>query len=49
MKTALIIGATGLTGKKLTRLLLADKRYVHIKLLVRKPMDIHGNELFVSG
>lgn len=40
MKTALIIGGTGLTGKKLTRLLLADKRYQQVKLLVRKPMDI---------
>ncbi len=40
MKTVLIIGGTGLTGKKLTRLLLADKRYQHVKLLVRKPMDI---------
>jgi len=40
MKTALIIGGTGLTGKKLTRFLLADKRYKQVKLLVRKPMDI---------
>jgi uncharacterized protein YbjT (DUF2867 family) len=40
MKNALIIGGTGLTGKKLTRLLLADKRYKSLKLLVRKPMDI---------
>lgn len=40
MKTALIIGGTGLTGKKLTQLLLADKRYQLIKVLVRTPMDI---------
>lgn len=40
MKNALIIGGTGLTGKKLTRYLLADKRYGSVKLLVRKPMDI---------
>lgn len=40
MKTALIIGGTGLTGKKLSRLLLADKRYQQVKLLVRKPMGI---------
>ena len=40
MRNALIIGGTGLTGKKLTRLLLADKRYQQVKLLVRKPMDI---------
>jgi uncharacterized protein YbjT (DUF2867 family) len=40
MKNALIIGGTGLTGKKLARLLIADKRYSAVKLLVRKPMDI---------
>jgi len=40
MKTALVIGGTGLTGKKLLRLLLADKRYGLVKVLVRKPMDI---------
>jgi uncharacterized protein YbjT (DUF2867 family) len=40
MKNALILGGTGLTGKKLTRLLLADKRYGAVQLLVRKPMDI---------
>jgi uncharacterized protein YbjT (DUF2867 family) len=40
MKNALIIGGNGLTGKKLTRLLMADKRYRTVKLVVRKPMDI---------
>ena len=40
MKTAIVLGASGLTGKKLVRLLLADKRYTKIKLLVRTPMDI---------
>ncbi|HMO60535.1 MAG TPA: oxidoreductase [Ferruginibacter sp.] len=39
MKTALIIGATGLTGKQLTYLLLGDKRYAKVVLLVRTPLD----------
>jgi uncharacterized protein YbjT (DUF2867 family) len=39
MKTALIIGGTGLTGRKLYKLLSADKRYVKIRLLVRKPIN----------
>jgi uncharacterized protein YbjT (DUF2867 family) len=39
MKVALIIGASGLTGKKLTRIMLADKRYSEVKILVRKPLD----------
>jgi uncharacterized protein YbjT (DUF2867 family) len=39
MKTALITGATGLTGKQLTYLLLGDKRYSKVVLLVRTPLD----------
>ena len=45
MKNALIIGGTGLTGKKLTKYLLADKRYGSVKLLVRKPLDISYEKL----
>lgn len=40
MKSAIIIGGTGLVGKKISRLLLADKRYSLVKMLVRKPIDI---------
>jgi uncharacterized protein YbjT (DUF2867 family) len=46
MKKALIIGGTGLTGKKLTSLLLADKRYGSVNLLVRKPVDIIYEKLY---
>jgi uncharacterized protein YbjT (DUF2867 family) len=46
MKNALIIGGTGLTGKKLTSLLLADKRYASVNLLVRKPVDIIYEKLY---
>ncbi len=40
MKTALIIGGTGLIGKQLTHLLVGDKRYHKIILLVREPMNL---------
>ena len=40
MKTALILGGTGLIGKQLTHLLLGDKRYNKIILLVREPMNL---------
>lgn len=40
MKTALIIGGTGLIGKQLTHLLLGDKRYSKVTLLVRQPMNL---------
>lgn len=39
MKTALVIGSSGLTGKKITRLLLADRRYGKVILLLRKPLN----------
>ena len=39
MKTALIIGGTGLVGKELTALLLNDNRYSQIISLVRKPLE----------
>ncbi len=49
MKTALILGATGLIGRGLTNLLLADIRYSKIIVLVRKPMDfIHKNLLQIT-
>jgi uncharacterized protein YbjT (DUF2867 family) len=45
MKTALVLGGTGLTGKKIIRLLLADKRYSHVKVPVRTKMDIIYDKL----
>lgn len=40
MKTAIIVGATGLIGKELCRQLLADERYEKVKLLVRKHQEL---------
>ena len=40
MKTALISGASGLTGSYLLKLLLESKAYNRVKILVRKPLDI---------
>ncbi|MEO6719389.1 MAG: oxidoreductase [Ferruginibacter sp.] len=45
MKTALIVGGTGLIGKELTSLLLEDDRYAQIILLVRKRLDITHKKL----
>ncbi len=39
-KTAIILGATGLTGSLLLEKLIADERYVCIKLFSRTAMDI---------
>ncbi len=47
MKTAIIVGATGLIGKQLTQLLLEDKRYSEIKLLVRRPIETKKEKLKV--
>ncbi|WP_435355508.1 oxidoreductase [Emticicia sp. SJ17W-69] len=44
MKTALVVGATGLIGKHLTIKLLASNFYTKVKVLVRKPLEIkHPN------
>jgi uncharacterized protein YbjT (DUF2867 family) len=40
MKTAIIAGATGLTGQELTRLLIEDTRYSKLILLLRKQAEI---------
>ena len=37
-KTAIILGATGLTGNILLNKLLADDRYRNIKIFTRKPL-----------
>jgi uncharacterized protein YbjT (DUF2867 family) len=39
MKTALIVGSTGMVGKLLTHQLLEDPRYQKIRILVRKKID----------
>ena len=44
MKKALVIGATGLVGRQLIKLLLADKRYT-VLALVRKPLAIIHSKL----
>lgn len=40
MKTAIIAGASGLTGSYLLKLLLENKTYSEVKVLVRKPLNI---------
>ncbi|MEI6348943.1 MAG: oxidoreductase [Bacteroidota bacterium] len=39
MKTALIVGSTGMVGKLLTHQLIEDPRYQKIRILVRKKID----------
>ncbi|WP_299082436.1 NAD(P)H-binding protein [uncultured Paraglaciecola sp.] len=38
LKTALVLGATGLVGKSLVEQLCADKRYQRVTCLIRKPL-----------
>lgn len=38
MKTALVLGATGLVGRTLVNILLQDRRYSEVVCLVRKPL-----------
>lgn len=40
MKTAIVIGATGLIGSHLTNKLLGDERYSKVKIFVRRTIDI---------
>jgi uncharacterized protein YbjT (DUF2867 family) len=40
MKTALIVGATGLIGKHLTQKLLTSNFYEKVSVIVRKPLNI---------
>ncbi len=44
---ALVIGATGATGKDLVNLLLQDQDFDEIKVFVRKPIDIQNDKLKV--
>lgn len=45
MKTAIIIGATGLVGGELLKLLLADPRFGSVKVLVRRSTNITHDKL----
>ncbi len=45
MKTALIAGASGLTGSHLARLMLEGSAYNTVKVLARKPLDIKHSSL----
>ncbi|MCZ4694995.1 NAD-dependent epimerase/dehydratase family protein [Ancylomarina euxinus] len=44
-KTALILGATGLTGKLLLNRLLADEAYTCVKVFSRKPLGLQHSKL----
>ncbi|MBB6370150.1 NAD(P)H-binding protein [Chryseobacterium shigense] len=44
---ALIIGATGATGKDLVKQLLNDKEFEEVDIFVRKPVDIQNDKLKV--
>jgi uncharacterized protein YbjT (DUF2867 family) len=44
-RTALVIGASGLVGGKLVSQLLASEKYSHVKVLVRKPLDLIHSKL----
>lgn len=44
-KKALIVGATGLVGKELVKLLLEKDSYEEIIVLSRRPLDIEGERL----
>jgi uncharacterized protein YbjT (DUF2867 family) len=45
MKTAIVIGATGLIGNLLINKLLTDDRYQTIKVFVRRPINISNPKL----
>ncbi|UWX61729.1 NAD(P)H-binding protein [Chryseobacterium oranimense] len=44
---ALVIGATGATGKDLVKQLLNDKEFEEVDIFVRKPVNIHDDKLNV--
>ena len=45
MKTAIVIGATGLVGAELVQQLLKDSRFDKVKVFVRRSMKIINNKL----
>lgn len=44
-KTAIILGATGLTGRLLTKLLIQDSEYSKIKLFTRRPTEFSNPKI----
>ncbi|MCT2564319.1 NAD(P)H-binding protein [Chryseobacterium herbae] len=44
---ALVIGATGATGKDLVKQLLNDKEFEEVDIFVRKPVDVQNDKLKV--
>ncbi len=44
-KTAIILGATGLTGNKLLNYLLEDERYMKVKIFTRSRIDMNHDKL----
>ena len=45
MKTAIIIGATGLVGSELVKLTLKDSRFEKVKVFARKPTGMQSHKL----
>ena len=45
MKTALVLGATGLVGSQILQQLLADARYETVLALTRRPLDVEHPKL----
>ncbi len=45
MNTAIVLGATGLTGSRLVNLLLKDARFGAVKIFVRRSTDISNDKL----
>lgn len=45
MRTAVLAGASGLTGRKCLQMLLADKRYEKVTAIVRRPLSIEHPKL----
>ena len=45
MKTAIVVGASGLIGKTLVRKLLEDNRYKSVKVFVRRSINISNTKL----
>ncbi len=43
--TALVIGATGATGKELVKLLLEDESFANVKIFIRKEIDLTHQKL----
>ena len=44
MKTALVVGASGLIGKHLTNKLLKSNYYEKVSVIVRKPLNYHSSK-----